>query len=84
MSDLALYLTKLRAKKKMTLREVEAVTGISNPYISQVETGKVKKPSFENVCILCRCYDASVLEASKHVSYSNYQELNVPNEEVKP
>lgn len=29
----------------MTLREVEEKTGISNPFLSQMESGKVKQPS---------------------------------------
>lgn len=40
----------------MTLREVEDETGISNAYLSQLETGKIKKPSFEVVSKLYNLY----------------------------
>lgn len=40
---------QLRRERKLTLRQVEEMTGISNAYLSQIETGKIKKPSFEVV-----------------------------------
>lgn len=35
-----------RKIKGVTLREVESETGISNAYLSQLETGKIKDPGF--------------------------------------
>ena len=35
-----------RKIKGATLREVESETGISNAYLSQLETGKIKDPGF--------------------------------------
>ena len=34
-----------RELRKLSLREVELATGISNPYLSQLENNKIKKPS---------------------------------------
>jgi transcriptional regulator with XRE-family HTH domain len=34
-----------RKSKKLSLREVETATGISNPYLSQLENDKISKPS---------------------------------------
>jgi len=34
-----------REMRKLSLREVEEATGISNAYLSQLETGKIRKPS---------------------------------------
>ena len=41
------YLKSLRTGLKMSLREVEEATGkeISNAYLSQLENGKISKPS---------------------------------------
>lgn len=41
------YLSSIRNDRKMTLREVEEKTNkeISNAYLSQIENGKIKKPS---------------------------------------
>ena len=46
-SALGIYLSNIRRMKKMTLREVEEATGgdVSNPYLSQLENGKITKPS---------------------------------------
>jgi len=46
----------VRASKGLTLRAVEANTGISNAYLSQIETGKIKDPSFDTVRTLCQFY----------------------------
>lgn len=40
----------------LTLREVESKTGISNPYLSQMETQALKKPSFHMVVKLHNFY----------------------------
>lgn len=47
---------KLRHKRGLTLRQVEEITGISNAYLSQLENGKIKKPSFDTVSVLCKLY----------------------------
>jgi transcriptional regulator with XRE-family HTH domain len=43
--SLGTYLRSLRDANGMTLREVEDKTGISNAFLSQIESGKVKRPS---------------------------------------
>lgn len=45
-----------RIKLGMTLRQVEELTGISNAYLSQLENGKIKKPSFDVVEKLNKLY----------------------------
>lgn len=44
---LGAYLASIRAAKGLTLREVEEATGkdVSNAYLSQLENGKITKPS---------------------------------------
>jgi transcriptional regulator with XRE-family HTH domain len=46
-SDLGALLADLRNAKGLSLREVEAATGhaVSNAYLSQLENGKIGKPS---------------------------------------
>ena len=41
------YLASIRTDRKMTLREVEEATNrrISNAYLSQIENGRIRKPS---------------------------------------
>ncbi len=43
--ELAEILTEGRDRKKLTLRDVQSTTGISNAYLSQLETGKIANPS---------------------------------------
>jgi len=39
------YFKALRESKNMTLRDVERKASVSNAYLSQLESGKVKQPS---------------------------------------
>jgi DNA-binding Xre family transcriptional regulator len=47
---------KLRKRKGLTLRNVQELTGISNAYLSQLETGKIKSPGYNVVKQLCDLY----------------------------
>lgn len=47
----------MRNKSGFSLRKVAELTGISNPYLSQLETGKVLNPSFRVVMLLLKLYD---------------------------
>lgn len=51
------FLKVARKAKRLTLREVEELTGISNAYLSQLESGKVKQPSPINLNKLGEAYD---------------------------
>lgn len=44
-TQLGTYLKSLRDAKGLTLRAVEETTGVSNAFLSQLESGKVKQPS---------------------------------------
>lgn len=44
-SKLGSFLASARQYKNLTLRAVEAETGVSNAYLSQLETGKIRSPS---------------------------------------
>jgi len=53
------YLKRIRKERKLTLRFVEEKTGISNAYLSQVENGKIVKPSPSVLYKLAEFYDVS-------------------------
>lgn len=55
-------LKELRITRKLSLREVEQGTGISNGYISQLESGKVKKPSVFFIHKLANLYGYTIDE----------------------
>jgi HTH-type transcriptional regulator, competence development regulator len=44
-NSLGKFLQAAREQKKLTLRAVEQETGVSNAYLSQLESGKIKQPS---------------------------------------
>jgi len=49
----------------LTLRDLEAKTGVSNALISQIETGKIKDPGFSTVVRLARGLNISVERCAK-------------------
>lgn len=55
------YLSDIRAAKGLTLRQVEEATNreVSNAYLSQLENGKIKKPSPNILYILAEVYNVS-------------------------
>ncbi len=44
----------------MTLRALEARSGVSNAYLSQIETGKIKEPSLTKLRAIAKAYGVSV------------------------
>ena len=52
-------LSTCREMKGYTLRDVARMTGLSNPYISQLESGKAE-PSLRTAAALARCYGIKI------------------------
>ena len=69
MGDYGKYFKSLRAAKGMTLRDVEKETDISNAYLSQLETGKVKQPSPVNLYKLSKLYEVAYEILMEKVGY---------------
>jgi transcriptional regulator with XRE-family HTH domain len=55
--SLAQVLMNARRKKGWTLREAEAITGIHNAHLSQLETGKIERPGQPVLWKLADAYD---------------------------
>jgi len=55
--DLGQYLRDLRRVRRLTLREVEEQSGVSNSYLSQVEHGRIRQPSPHVLQKLAVAYD---------------------------
>ena len=53
------YLKRIRKERKLTLRAVEEKIGISNAYLSQVESSKIVRPSPSVLHKIAQCYDVS-------------------------
>ena len=62
-------LRRLRLKKRVSLRKVESETGVSNPYLSQLERGVVTNPSPNKLLALADYYGASYMDLLGHAGY---------------
>jgi transcriptional regulator with XRE-family HTH domain len=62
-SSLGDLLRRARLGRGLTQRGVEQATGISNPYLSQLESGKIRKPSPSVLHRLCALYSVSYTDA---------------------
>ncbi len=75
-------LADARARRKLTLRAVQEAVGISNAYLSQLETGKVRSPSPVVLYKLSELYDlpyATVMEAAGYPSPQNVKAASIEN-----
>ncbi len=69
----------LREQAGKTLREVEALTGISNAYISQLENGKISDPSVKTIFLLSKLYGVTV----EHIMLQSGVEYDIKKLEMK-
>lgn len=70
-SPLGTYLESLRSKLEMSLRDVEEATEnqVSNAYLSQLETGKITKPSPNILHALSKVYGAPYAKLMEKAGY---------------
>jgi transcriptional regulator with XRE-family HTH domain len=71
LQSLGEYLANIRASKRLKLREVEEATGrsVSNAYLSQLETGKVTKPSPNVLHALATAYGVRYEDLMEKAGY---------------
>jgi len=69
--SLGVYLKTLRAGTTLTLRDVEEATEreVSNAYLSQLENGKIAKPSPNVLHSLAKVYDVPYAKLMEHAGY---------------
>jgi transcriptional regulator with XRE-family HTH domain len=63
------YFKALRESKGMTLRDVEKKADVSNAYLSQLESGKIKQPSPLTLHKLSKLFDVSYEILMEKVGY---------------
>jgi transcriptional regulator with XRE-family HTH domain len=63
------YMKALRESKGFTLREVEKKTDVSNAYLSQLESGKIKQPSPTTLYKLAELYEVKYEVLMEKVGY---------------
>ena|SRR3989338_6756777 len=69
--DLGLYLKELRVVKDLSLRDVEKATNnaVSNAYLSQLESGKIAKPSPHILENLAKAYGVPYVDLMAVAGY---------------
>jgi transcriptional regulator with XRE-family HTH domain len=77
--SLGKYLQRARESKKLTLRAVEKETGISNAYLSQLESGKIKKPSPSILYKLALIYEVTYSDTMELAGYPSIEQPSVDN-----
>jgi HTH-type transcriptional regulator, competence development regulator len=95
-ATLGQYLASIREDRGMKLREVESATKreVSNAYLSQIENGKIKKPSPNILHALAQAYHINYEQLMKMAGYAvtsrgvaqkpvrnSFTELNLSTEE---
>lgn len=65
--NIAEVVKQKRWEQRLTLRKLEKLTGISNAYLSQLENGRIKKPSWHAVAALALVLDFSLDELASYV-----------------
>lgn len=73
-NPLGKYLQSVRENKQLSLRAVEKAVGISNAYLSQLESGKIKQPSPSILHKLTELYEISYSEIMKLAGYPVLEE----------
>jgi transcriptional regulator with XRE-family HTH domain len=69
--QLAQALRTARATASLSLRQVEKLTGISNPYLSQLENGHTTNPSPHVLAKLARAYNQPYSDFMAAAGYSD-------------
>jgi transcriptional regulator with XRE-family HTH domain len=77
-------LKKARLRKNLTLRAVEKLTGISNPYLSQLENGQIKEPGFFIMIRLLSVYGITVKDNGNTWEYDFSKTLKQLPKDIKP
>lgn len=75
------YLKSLREKQRMSLREAERESGVSNAYIAQIERGDRPPPSPDILRKLAPVYKITVKELLEAAGYLDEPEIKVTEEE---
>jgi transcriptional regulator with XRE-family HTH domain len=63
------FLKKGRESSGLSLRAVEEATGVSNAYLSQLEGGRIQRPSPVDLHKLCKLYGISYALAMEYAGY---------------
>jgi transcriptional regulator with XRE-family HTH domain len=81
MSELGEYLKELRTEKKLSYRDVEALSGVSAAYVLQIEQGKRKTPGGPILKKLAAVYQVPASEVLRAAGYMDEASPGLSEEE---
>ena len=80
-SNFGQFLKSLREKQRLSLREAEKESGVSNAYIAQIEKGDRPAPSPDILKKLAQAYNVTVREMLMRAGYLDEPEVTATEEE---
>jgi len=80
-SNFGHFLKNLRDRQRMSLRDVEKRSGVSNAYIAQLEKGDRSPPSPDILKKLAQVYNVTVRELLMRAGYLDEPEVTATEEE---
>ncbi len=80
MSEIGIYLKELRTSKRFSLREAAEQAGLSNAYLSQIETGQRGIPAAKHLRRLAILYEVPVRDLFERAGYLDEPELHESEE----
>jgi HTH-type transcriptional regulator, competence development regulator len=80
-SSFGQFLKSLRKRQHMSLRDVERESGVSNAYLSQLESGDRPPPRPNMLKKLARAYNVTVRELLLRAGYLDEPEVTATEEE---
>lgn len=80
MSEIGAHLKELRMSKRLTVREAAQRAGISNAYLSQIETGQRGTPHAKHLRSLATVYEVPVRDLFQLAGYLDEPELHETEE----
>jgi HTH-type transcriptional regulator, competence development regulator len=75
-NELGKFLRTIRERKSLSLRAVERQSGVSNAYLSQIESGKINQPSPNILHKLSEIYEVPYNDLLKLAGYPSSETLD--------
>ena len=81
MENFGEYLRTLRIEQKLSLREAEKLSGVSNSYLGLIERGQRPIPGAEILKKLAPVYDVPVRDLLRAAGYLKEEDVSLSEEE---
>lgn len=75
MNEVGDFLRKIRIQKKLTLKQVQKDTNITDSRLSKLERGRITDISAETLLILARYYNINIIQLYLMVGYLNEEDI---------